>query len=314
VKILVAGAGLFGREHLKCLSALGGITLAVADTRTEVAQNAAAQFGAAEFGSDAASMLERLRPDGIVIATPVQAHLALATLALQRGVPVLLEKPVAATSSQALELRDMEAASPAFLQPGHILRFSKQHRALVDCVREGTIGDVVSIASRRYRDGSHAARYADTDPVMMTMIHDIDLALWIGGGRAVAATARRRHGHDGQTLTDAMVEDDRGTLWRLSTAWIHPSGSVPVDRVEVVGTRGGIEMDAGGWLQVFGADPQRIDFSDNNDDPLETELNCFLAGIRSGASQSPVTLQDAYHGLLAAEMIIADLEDAATRA
>ncbi|MHA6687597.1 Gfo/Idh/MocA family protein [Mesorhizobium sp. A556] len=307
MKLLVAGAGAFGREHLRCLSTMEDGTLAVADTRVEAAQKAAADFRITEFGSDAASMLETFWPDGIVIATPAQAHLPLAALALRHGIPVLLEKPIAPTSREALELCQLEAASSAFVQPGHILRFSNQHRTLVEHVRKGAIGQVVSIASRRYRDGGHATRYPDIDPVLMTMIHDIDLALWIGEGVPVSATARRRKGQGAHSLTAAMVEDDKGVLWRLTTAWLYPTEDAPVDRVEVIGTAGGIEMDAGGVLRIFGPEPQTIYFSDAGEDPLTAELECFLAGVRDGVSRSPVTLTDAYHGLLAAEMILADL-------
>ena len=307
MKLLVAGAGDFGREHLRRLSAMAGVTLAVADTRVEAAQRAATDFGAAGWGGDAASMLESFRPDGIVVATPARAHLPLATTALQNGIPVLLEKPVVPTSREAADLIRIEAASSAFVQPGHILRFSNQHRTLVEHVRSDAIGRVISIASRRYRDGSHAARYSDIDPVLMTMIHDIDLALWIGEGVPVSATARRRTGDGGKSLTTALVEDDKGVLWRLTTAWLYPADDTPVDRVEVVGTDGGIEMDAGGVLRIFGPQPQSIDFAGTDEDPLTAELECFLSGIREGGSRSPVTLTDALHGLLAAEMILADL-------
>jgi predicted dehydrogenase len=141
----------------------------------------------------------------------------------------------------------------------------------------------------------------------MTMIHDIDLALWIGEGVPVSATARRRKGNGAHSLTTALVEDDKGVLWRLTTAWLYPTEDAPVDRVEIVGTDGGIEMDAGGVLRIFGREPQTVDFSGANEDPLTAELECFLAGIRDGVSRSPVTLTDAHHGLLAAEMILADL-------
>jgi hypothetical protein len=43
---------------------------------------------------------------------------------------------------------------------------------------------------------------------------------------------------------------------------------------------------------------------DAGDDPLRAELDCFLAGIRAGATQAPLQLQDAVKGLLAAEMVL----------
>src|SRR5690349_9411558 len=178
VRVVVAGAGRFGREHLRTLAAMDRVALVgVADVDEKAVRDAAGRYGAAAWDRDAAALIERLRPDGVVVATPGVTHVALATRALSAGASVLVEKPVAATADDAV-LAEAAAKGPGFVLPGHILRFSGPHRTLVGIVRSGEIGDVLTVVARRHRDDSHAARYAD-DPVLMTMIHDIDLAIWI---------------------------------------------------------------------------------------------------------------------------------------
>src|SRR5215471_16524547 len=132
VRLVVAGAGRFGREHLRTLAAMAGVVLA----------------GVAAWERDAAVLIDRLRPDGVVVATPGVTHVALATRALAAGASVLVEKPVATTAADAAALAEAAAKGPGFVQPGHILRFSGPHRTLVGIVRSGEIGDILSVIAR----------------------------------------------------------------------------------------------------------------------------------------------------------------------
>src|SRR5258705_7042799 len=140
VRILVAGAGRFGREHLRTLAAMDGVALVgVADADEQAAREAAGRYGASAWERDAAALIDRLRPDGVVVATPGVTHVALATRALAAGASVLVEKPVAVTAADAAALAAAAAAGPGFVLPGHILRFSGPHRTLAGIVRSGEI-------------------------------------------------------------------------------------------------------------------------------------------------------------------------------
>jgi predicted dehydrogenase len=307
MKIMVAGGGIFGKEHLRTLSAIGGLTLAVAETRASQLAYLEGMFPLADRDTDAFALLDRFRPDGVVVATPAEAHAPLAGAALERGVPVLVEKPVTADAFAMRELCAIAACSSAFLQPGHILRFSYGHRQLLEILRQGEIGALLRFGSRRYRDASHAARYIDVDPVMMTMIHDIDLALWFDGGSAVSAMAARRPTDMQRSLTTARLESTSGAIWDVATAWLHPGPECPPDCVEILGTQGSAELFVGSHIEVFAQGHRRIELPPD-DNALRSELDCFLAGIRAGGSQAPVTPEDALNGLLAAEMILGALQ------
>lgn len=303
MKILVAGGGAFGKEHLKTLTAIGGVSLAVAEPRADERQRLHALFALADSDADALALVDRFAPDGVVVATPADAHAPLAVAALARQIPVLVEKPVAPDAATTRGLCDAAAASNAFLLPGHVLRFSSAHAQLLDILRSGEIGAPLQFISRRYRDASHAERYADIDPVMMTMIHDIDLAVWFTGGGALSARAVRNPAGQSRSITTAWLAGARGIVWQLSTAWLHPAADCPPDRVEIVGAKGSAELVAGSHIELFGETRRRIDI-DVNDDPLRTELECFLSGIRSGKAPAQVSPEDALQGLIAAEMIV----------
>jgi predicted dehydrogenase len=307
MKIMVAGGGLFGQEHLKTLAAIGGMSVALAEPRDDERERLSTVFGLADADADAFALLGRYRPDGVVIATPAKVHSPLAMAALEKAIPVLVEKPVAPDAATMCLLCAAADASSAFLLPGHILRFSSQHRRLRDVLAGGAIGDLVQFNSRRYRDASHAARYTDIDPVLMTMIHDIDLALWFSGAPSAGVTSVFR-GPAGvsRSVTTACLETASGTAWQLSTAWLHPSPDCPPDRVEIIGTRGSAELFVGSHLEIHATTFERVEL-DLRDDPLRTELECFLAAIRSGGGQLPVTPQDALDGITAADAILVAL-------
>jgi predicted dehydrogenase len=309
VKIALAGTGLFGEEHLRALARIEGVAVtAVADIDDKAAQRAAGRHGVADWGSDIIALIDRHRPDGLIIATPGHAHVPLAQAALARGIPVLVEKPVAMTTAEAALLAEADARGPGFVLPGHVLRFSQPHRTIAGIVTSGAIGRVLSFASRRYRDDSHARRYADIDPIMMTMIHDIDLGLWMTGASVSEVLALRRP-HDRQHRSHTLMTADgrNGASWSLTTAWTFPGETPPPDRIEIVGDDGGIDFETGAFLRQYGAAPRTIDLAGQADESLFTEDSYFVDCIRKRERPRIVTSGDAHAGLGIAEAAMASL-------
>lgn len=309
LRVMVGGAGAFGREHLRMLAGMKDVVLAgVADISADAARSAAETFGALQWGVDAFELMDRLRPDGLVVATPGDAHVALASRALALGTPVLVEKPVALTPEDAELLVKAEAASRGFVLPGHILRFSPSHRQFSDIAKTDGIGPLLSVTARRYRDDDHARRYPDIDPVLMTMIHDIDLVVWITGATAVEVTAHRRPAKLQRSETIITATDSKGAIWRLATAWTFP-GQSPPDRIEVVGERGSVELEAGHHIRQYGTISRRLDLSGLDlDEALRAELSYFLQCIRGRERPRVVTLQDAVVGLSVAKAAMTSLQ------
>jgi predicted dehydrogenase len=305
ISIAVAGTGAFGREHLQRLSAMPEVSIAsVADIDRASAQAAAAQFNIPRIETDARELTIRSKPDGLIIATPGPTHVALALEALRAGIPVLVEKPVAMSSAEVETLARAERQSQAFVMPGHVTRFSPHHRLLKEIA--GTeIGRMLSFTSRRHRDDSHAVRYADVDPVLMTMIHDIDLGLWMTGAGIVAAHAVRQPPNIARSDTMMTARGTTGASWHLHAAWTFAGMATPPDRVEIVGERGSVELEVGNSIRQFGAKPQTIDLKTIPEDPLAEELAYFVHCIRSGEMPHVVTMADACEAIGIADAIIA---------
>lgn len=305
VRIALAGAGEFGREHLKRLAAMPDVEIAgVAEKHPDAAREALAQLGITQIAARVQELIAG-KPDGIIIATPGRTHVRLAVEALAADIPVLVEKPVGMSAAEVEALAQAEAQSHAFVLPGHVMRFSRHHRMLEEIARSAEIGRMLSFTARRHRDDSHAVRYADVDPVLMTMIHDIDLGLWMTGDGITATHAERQPANGVRSDTMMTARGSGGVSWHLHASWTFAGMATPPDRVEIVGEKGSVELEAGASIRQFGAKARVIDLSAIPEDPLAEELAYFVRCIRSGERPTVVTMADAVEAIGIAEAVIA---------
>ena len=307
VRVLVAGAGAFGKEHLaRLVNRSDAKMVGVADTNPAALEPVRFGLGV-QCLNDPLRLVDEADADAIIVATPLASHVAICLRALSRNLAVLLEKPVAPSASFAALLLAAGRSSKGFVLPGHVLRFSQDHARLVDIVRSGRIGKVIYVNSRRYRDDSHAVRYPDADPVLMTLIHDIDLAQWITGSDFRSVLARRSEGSGYRSMTAVSATTVNGVICDLRTAWTFLDGDSPPDRLEVVGDRGGVELTVGLALDVY-AEGRRASYpATERDDPLRNEQDHFLACVRDRSHAPALDLSQALAGLKLADAAMESL-------
>lgn len=169
LRAAVCGAGYLGRFHAQKYAALPGVDLvAVVDTDLDRARAVAAETGAALACAGVREVPGRLDVASVVV--PNDAHFAVTAELLERGVHVLLEKPVTGDVAQAARLEALAAAKGLILQPGFLERFNPAVAFLREHAPRPRF-----IESHRL--GGFKARATDVDVVMDLMIHDIDIAL-----------------------------------------------------------------------------------------------------------------------------------------
>jgi len=183
-----------GRNHMRHLSARDGCSLvAIADPELALVADAAAKTGATGY-ADALVMIETADLDAVVIAAPTTAHAALTRAAIDRGLPILVEKPLAATVAEGIELVTAARARDVPLQVGHVERFNPAVLELGRRLENGWLGTLYSIASRRA--GPFPARIRDVGVTIDLATHDADILSWIARERPTrvyAETAQRLH-------------------------------------------------------------------------------------------------------------------------
>lgn len=165
IGIAVVGVGYFGTRHAQCYSHLAGCQLLALVDPDPSKQDLAKRLGVPWL-----SHLDDLPPGvrAVSVATPVNTHYAVAKTLLERGYDVLLEKPIAETPAEAVELRILAEANHCILQIGHIERFNPAFAigpALLS--RAHTI--------RTVRTTQRTPRLNALDVVIDLMIHDLDL-------------------------------------------------------------------------------------------------------------------------------------------
>ncbi len=171
----VVGVGAFGRNHARVYRELEqrGEPLrlaAVVDTNLEQARSVAQQYSAAAFGSIEQMLASKASIQAASVAAPTIFHLKTARALMDAGIDVLIEKPVAATVSEADELIRVAEANRRVAQVGHVERFNPAVAATVPLISRPMFFEV-------HRLSVFTPRSLDVDVVLDLMIHDLDIVL-----------------------------------------------------------------------------------------------------------------------------------------
>ena len=166
LKTAVIGVGYLGRFHAQKYRQIEESELvAVVDSNADAARKVADELGV-EAVADYRSVLDRV--DAISIAVPTPLHHAVACAALERGVHVLVEKPIATTVEEARDMIRLAERHGCVLQVGHLERFNPAIVAAADRLRTPRFVESHRLAPFKQRG-------TDVSVVLDLMIHDIDL-------------------------------------------------------------------------------------------------------------------------------------------
>ena len=180
VRTAVIGVGYLGRFHAQKYAALPESTLvAVVDARADARDRVAAEVGCRAV-ADFREILGEV--EAVSIATTTPGHFPIALECLERGLHVLVEKPITETPEQARTLIEAALRRGRILQVGHLERFNSAVLAL-----EGVLGTPRFIESHRL--APFKERGTDVNVVLDLMIHDIDLIQSLVGSPIVSIDA-----------------------------------------------------------------------------------------------------------------------------
>jgi predicted dehydrogenase len=153
------GAGTWGRELLaNCRQWVELVGLA--DTNSLRLERARTAIGTnAPTFTDAAEMLETTRPDTLIVTTRDDTHCDLIVAALEAGVDVLTEKPMATTAEMCRRILDAERRTGRRVDVGFNYRFSPTAKMIKETLLSGVVGEVTSVDFHWYLDTQHGADY-----------------------------------------------------------------------------------------------------------------------------------------------------------
>ena len=247
------------------------------------------------------SVDEVLRDDGVdavVIATPVSTHHALAMAALQAGKHTFVEKPLAGSSAQVLELLEVADENGLVVMPGHTFLYSPSVTTIKNLIDSGELGEIYFISSSRVNLGLHQP---DVSVVWDLGPHDFSiLRYWLGALPAeVSAVSRSCLLPEVPDVCFINMRYPSGTVAHVELSWLSPS---KLRRTAIVGSKKMVVYDdtSNESVRIFDSgatlpDPEtfgeyrltyrtgdivspRVDATE----PLSLELANFAAAIRKG--------------------------------
>ncbi len=219
LRLVVIGAGLIGREHCTLIREHPGADLAgLADISPETGPYA--KEIRAPYFSDFERMLDETNPDGAIVAVPNKLHVTAGRACLSRGIPCLVEKPIADTVQSARELVELSERSEIPILVGHHRRHSPDVREARRLVEAGALGELVAVNGMWLADKPDDyfkvewRRSPGGGPILINLIHEIDCLRFIVGEIASvrAFTSNAARGFDVEDTVSIALRFENGVL------------------------------------------------------------------------------------------------------
>jgi len=303
LRVGMIGAGGIARVHMEAWRALG--------VSVEVYSTDGGEALAAEYGITHVATLEDLldRVDLVDIVTPSSTHRRVALAAINAGRHVICEKPLAATSADAIEITRAARRAGVQVYPAHVVRYFPEYEALKASIDTGVIGDPAVLRFTRAGEAPRADSWffdeADGGGLVLDqMIHDLDQARWLAGEVGTVYAVQNPATVDGRVApivtAHVILTHVSGAISYVQGFW-GPPGLTFRTSVDVAGSGGllGYESPDDGAVRVdvpfAAAEGDYLPGTRHADDPYARELRDFAEALAGGPTPR-VGLED---GILA---------------
>jgi UDP-N-acetylglucosamine 3-dehydrogenase len=302
LRVGVVGVGVMGSNHARVFADLPGVELVgVADPDRGQRELVSGVLGCATFTEVDGLLAQGV--DAVTIAAPTHLHQDLALVCIERGVHVMVEKPIASSVEEGQAIIAAARRVGVALMVGHVERFNPTVEAIKEAIRDE---DILSIAITRV--GPFPPRMSNVGVVIDLAVHDIDLIRWFTESDIVevqpqlsSAVAER------EDIALLQFRTASGVLAHINTNWLTPFKA----RNVTIATRNKYIMGDLLTRQVtecFGFQPDGSysmrHLSVGHAEPLRAELQAFVSAIRD-RSQPAVTGEE---GVASLEIAIRCLE------
>jgi predicted dehydrogenase len=194
-RVAIIGTGMITNfAHLPALSLLGSAVEVVgcADIREPAASQTARNYKIPKVYTDSKKMLDELKPDIVLVATPNVSHLEISMLALNSGANVVCEKPVALKHKDAIELFNKAESLGLHFFPAQTYRFFNEQLAVKKIIDEGVLGEIYYAEFDAIRRRGvpkwgffHMKKHNAGGPFCDLAVHQLDYLLWVLGNPEV---------------------------------------------------------------------------------------------------------------------------------
>jgi predicted dehydrogenase len=310
----VIGTGNLGRNHARIYSGSGFVEeVHIFDTDPECKAEVASSFGTG-IAESSDELIQRC--DLVSVCTPATTHHEIVSMALENGVHVLVEKPLASSLEEGSELVELARRKDLVLQVGHIERFNGSFQAVLPLIEQPEFIEI-------HRLSTFTARGTDVSVAVDLMIHDLDLVLALL--RDAELTECRCSGAgiltDSVDIVNARLEFDNGCVANLTASRVsrepmrkmrifqkdlYLSVDLREKEVEAFAASGDLNIESADRDPLSFIKPLHLDI--DRSEPLKKEIDSFVHAVRTG-SDPVVTGEDGVAALELAERILRQVEN-----
>jgi len=260
IGLAIVGAGRVGLFRGEVAARHGSVDwIGIAEKNPERAKEVAAKVGADFVTTDHRELLRRPEVNAAIIATDEHLHVDPVMCALERSLPMLIEKPLATRLSESTAVLAAIEKSGVDAVVGYTQRFRRRWLAAKEKVRTGALGEVTLVTSRAFMNRLVAIdNYKRTDapetisPMVISGTHALDIAMWYLEAKTPVEVYARSVDkvlgplYKGIDATAGMIAFGDGCVYHLSISWALPvtwPAAVYSLEVGIVGTEGVLTID-----------------------------------------------------------------------
>ncbi len=222
--IAVVGCGYWGPNLIRNFNSLASACSmrVVCDSSPERLEHMKSLYPDMDMTVDFDAMLREKNIDAVAIATPLRTHYTLARKSLLAGKHTFVEKPLASTAAECMELIEIARANNLTLMVGHTFVYTSTVRYIKGLIDSGELGDIYCISSSRLNLGLFQN---DINVAWDLAPHDISIMHYILGQSPVSVNCQgKSHVASGlEDVTTMTLDFPNGTFATIQSSWIDPN-------------------------------------------------------------------------------------------
>jgi predicted dehydrogenase len=314
--------------------------IGIAEKNPERAKLVADKVGAEFVTADYKELIARPEVNALIVSTDEHLHVDPILAACERGIPMLIEKPLATDLGESQMVMDALEAAGIDAVIGYTQRFRRRWLVAKEKVRSGSLGEVTMVTSRAFMNRlvaidnyKRSDNPAEISPMVISGTHALDIVMWLMEAKkpveVYARSVNKALGPDWQGIdgTAYTISFDDGSIYHGVISWALPEiwpGAVYSLEVGAVGTEGVLTIDdthrdivlATNLIQGEGYAPDKrrhVDFLTSYPvgdmalgelrGPMREETNSWLNRVALGSSTQHATAREGHNRLMLTKAI-----------
>lgn len=288
LKTAVIGVGSMGANHVRIYSEISNL-VAIADLNEEIGRQIGQKFNVVYY-QNYQDMLSQEKIDAISVVVPTKYHEPVAINCLKKGIPTLIEKPLAGNIEEAEEIIKLAKKQKVTLMVGHIERFNPAVTKAKKLIEQGLLGQIINLLAIRV--GISPPKISNSDVSLDLAIHDIDIFNYLLNELPISKKViKNKIFKNNIADLSSILLEYKSAIGYIQSNWVTP---IKMRGLYITGTLGYLEIDYMKQTIVFYKSNNHInnnvfDFSQfvlkdgtkeiiplTKKEPLKIELKYFL--------------------------------------